>query len=123
MQPADQDTDPETFEDAVDATPVRSLTQRSASTSKPNLTADTDSIDDRSNYEKRDQSDVDSSAEDAGPDGRQKSPISNRISVASGLDDVNLGDDTPQQPQLREPEKVSLAAAAAGVAVVYRPRD
>lgn len=113
MQPADQDTDPETFEDAVDATPVRSLTQRSASTSKPNLTADTDSIDDRSNYEKRDQSDVDSSAEDAGPDGRQKSPISNRISVASGLDDVNLGDDTPQQPQQQQqPGRPSLVLAA-----------
>ncbi|KAK0386598.1 hypothetical protein NLU13_6433 [Sarocladium strictum] len=110
--PPEQDTDHETFEDAVDATPVRSLTQRSPSTSKQNLAADTESIDDRSHYEKRDQSDVDSSPEDAGPDGRQKSPISNRISVASGLDDVNLGDDTPQQKE-QQPQRPSLGPTAA----------
>ncbi|KAH8177926.1 rab-GTPase-TBC domain-containing protein [Sarocladium implicatum] len=99
MQPAEHDTDTENFEDAVDATSVRSLTKRSASTSKPNLTADNDSVDDRSNYEKQDQDDVDSSTDDEKPDVKQKSPVSHRLSVASGLDDVNLGDDAPQLQQ------------------------
>lgn len=122
MQASEQDTDPETFEDAVDATPVRSLTQRSASASKPNLTADTDSVDDRSNYDKQDQDDIDSSTEDTGPDGRQKSPISNRLSVASGLDDVNLGDDAPEPPP-KQPERPSLAIAATSPPNIDQPAD
>lgn len=120
-----QDTEGEKFEDAVDNTSVRSLTKRSVSTSKPNLTADDESIDDRSNYDKPDEDDVDSSPENNTIESRQKSPVSHRLSVASNLDDVNLGDDIPtqQQPTDSIPTSSSPSQAPQGDVKAPEPKS
>ncbi|KAK5997988.1 GTPase-activating protein GYP5 [Cladobotryum mycophilum] len=109
---SDQDTaaDNDTFEDAVDAASVRSLTKRSTTTSitKPPPQEDQDSSDeDSSDDEEEETASVkDESKSIPQPD---STPPPHRLSNASNLDVVNLDDDTAAvaaAPQPQEPASV-----------------
>lgn len=91
LQTADND---ESFEDAVDAVSVRSLTKRSVSTSKPppkNEDQQVPSL--QSLHDDIKEPDAESNVESASKSGRDPSPLSRRLSTTSNLDNVNLDDE------------------------------
>ncbi|KAI9158350.1 GTPase-activating protein GYP5 [Paramyrothecium foliicola] len=86
------------FEDAVEVASVRSLTKRSVSVSKPPTAEEPQGpADDHSTYSREAESAKD---KEAVPQDSQRgsSPVSNRISNTSDLDNVNLDDDAGPQP-------------------------
>ncbi|KAJ4860492.1 rab-GTPase-TBC domain-containing protein [Trichoderma breve] len=104
----DSDADTDTFEDAVDAASVRSLTKRSVSNSKPQppppeadaTKSDADS--DSEEEEEEEEANSVKSEEKPEPPSRGSSPVSHRISNisnTSNLDVVNLDDDAAPQHQ------------------------
>ncbi|KAK7413054.1 hypothetical protein QQX98_008062 [Neonectria punicea] len=118
---ADQDT----FEDAVDASPARSLTKRTASASKPQSPSSDGPLDsplaealepasgkkhdeeDPKDHKADDQDAADSSDEesiDEKPPVPRKSSISHRISNTSNLDTVSLDDEASSPPPPTEPK-------------------
>ncbi|POR32291.1 GTPase-activating protein GYP5 [Tolypocladium paradoxum] len=95
---SDQDTAAEndSFEDAVDAVSVRSLTKRSVSASKsppPDKAAKPGA------HTVKDESPDPAEADPRPQSRRGSSPISSRISNASNLDNVNLDDEAPAKSQ------------------------
>ncbi|GJN74215.1 hypothetical protein PCL_09081 [Purpureocillium lilacinum] len=107
----------DSFEDAVDAVSVRSLTKRSASASKSPPPPDAEQQDTKSDADdtgdvRRDSSGTDSKSQPR----RSSSPISKRISHDSNLDNVDLDDEAPAKakephsPAEKEPSgrKLSL---------------
>ncbi|ODA80975.1 hypothetical protein RJ55_03935 [Drechmeria coniospora] len=100
------DSDPDTgaendsFEDAVDAASVRSLTKRSVSVTKPPLPKDEPEADKEGETRSREVESPTSDEAASNPQsGRESSPISNRISNDLNLDNVELDDEAPSKSQ------------------------
>lgn len=97
-----QATEQDSFEDAVDAVSVRSLTKRTVSVTKPPPPNDIHTIDleiDQEADGKTEKEDTTSMDSDYKPEPqRESTPLSHRISSTSNLDNVSLDDDTPQSP-------------------------
>ncbi|KAL3959940.1 hypothetical protein ACCO45_005057 [Purpureocillium lilacinum] len=94
----------DSFEDAVDAVSVRSLTKRSASASKSPPPPDAEQQDTKSDADdtgdvRRDSSGTDSKSQPR----RSSSPISKRISHDSNLDNVDLDDEAPAKAKAAQP--------------------
>ncbi|KFA74672.1 hypothetical protein S40288_03208 [Stachybotrys chartarum IBT 40288] len=123
--------DQETFEDAVDAVSVRSLTKRSVSGSRNPPPADERSTaeDDKSTYEDDTKSSRDR-ADSIPP--RDLSPKSNRVTISETLDNVNLDDDTAPQPEApKSPEAkdnnpgrtISLSSITGAISAPWSPSE
>lgn len=91
LQTADND---ESFEDAVDAVSVRSLTKRSVSTSKPPPQDEEKQVPSlQSRHDEIKEPEAESNEESASKSDRDPSPLSRRLSTTSNLDNVNLDDE------------------------------